>query len=122
MDVSVETAKSLGLTAEEFDKIQQILGRMPNFTELSIFSVMWSEHCSYKNSILQLKTLPRSGKRLLVAAGEENAGLVDIGGGLGCVFKIESHLQPSSHTRVQPQGLVVFTAIFSPWALARLPR
>lgn len=96
MDVSVSTAKSLGLTAEEFEKIQQILGRMPNFTELSIFSVMWSEHCSYKNSILQLKTLPRSGKRLLVGAGEENAGLVDIGDGLGCVFKIESHNHPSA--------------------------
>jgi phosphoribosylformylglycinamidine synthase len=96
MDVSVETAKSLGLTADEFDKIQQILGRMPNFTELSIFSVMWSEHCSYKNSILQLKTLPRSGKRLLVGAGEENAGLVDIGDNLGCVFKIESHNHPSA--------------------------
>ncbi len=96
MDVSVETAKSLGLTAEEFDKIQQIMGRVPNFTELSIYSVMWSEHCSYKNSILQLKTLPRSGKRLLVAAGEENAGLVDIGDGLGCVFKIESHNHPSA--------------------------
>jgi len=96
MDVTVETAKSLGLTAEEFERIQQILGRMPNFTELSIFSVMWSEHCSYKNSILQLKTLPRSGKRLLVGAGEENAGLVDIGDGLGCVFKIESHNHPSA--------------------------
>ncbi len=96
MDVSVETAKSLGLTADEFEKIKQILGRVPNFTELSIFSVMWSEHCSYKNSILQLKTLPRSGKRLLVAAGEENAGLVDIGDGLGCVFKIESHNHPSA--------------------------
>ncbi|MDO8367140.1 MAG: phosphoribosylformylglycinamidine synthase subunit PurL [Saprospiraceae bacterium] len=96
MDVNVETAKSLGLTADEFEKIKQILGREPNFTELSIFSVMWSEHCSYKNSILQLKTLPRSGKKLLVAAGEENAGLVDIGGGLGCVFKIESHNHPSA--------------------------
>ena len=96
MDVSVEIAKSLGLTADEFEKIKQILGRVPNFTELSIFSVMWSEHCSYKNSILQLKTLPRSGKKLLVAAGEENAGLVDIGGGLGCVFKIESHNHPSA--------------------------
>ncbi len=96
MDVTVEIAKSLGLTADEFDKIQQILGRMPNFTELSIFSVMWSEHCSYKNSILQLKTLPRSGKRLLVGAGEENAGLVDIGDDLGCVFKIESHNHPSA--------------------------
>lgn len=96
MDVSVETAKSLGLTADEFVKIQEILGRMPNFTELSIFSVMWSEHCSYKNSILQLKTLPREGERLLVGAGEENAGLVDIGDDLGCVFKIESHNHPSA--------------------------
>ncbi|MCC6413290.1 MAG: phosphoribosylformylglycinamidine synthase subunit PurL [Saprospiraceae bacterium] len=93
---TVETAKSLGLTADEFEKIQQILGRVPNFTELSIFSVMWSEHCSYKNSILQLKTLPRDGKRLLVGAGEENAGLVDIGDGLGCAFKIESHNHPSA--------------------------
>ncbi len=72
------------------------MGRVPNFTELSIYSVMWSEHCSYKNSILQLKTLPRSGKRLLVGAGEENAGLVDIGDGLGCAFKIESHNHPSA--------------------------
>ena len=93
---TVETAKSLGLTPDEFQKIQDVLGRMPNFTELSIFSVMWSEHCSYKNSILQLKTLPRSGGRLLVGAGEENAGLVDIGDGLGCVFKIESHNHPSA--------------------------
>ncbi|MBX2892185.1 MAG: phosphoribosylformylglycinamidine synthase subunit PurL [Saprospiraceae bacterium] len=96
MDVTVETAKSLGLTAEEFEKIKEIMGRVPNFTELSIYSVMWSEHCSYKNSILQLKTLPRSGKRLLVGAGEENAGLVDIGDGLGCAFKIESHNHPSA--------------------------
>jgi phosphoribosylformylglycinamidine synthase subunit PurL len=93
---TVETAKSLGLTPAEFEKIIEILGRTPNFTELSIYSVMWSEHCSYKNSILQLKTLPRKGKRLLVEAGEENAGLVDIGGGLGCVFKIESHNHPSA--------------------------
>ena len=96
MESTVETAKNLGLTAEEFEKIREILGRTPNFTELSIYSVMWSEHCSYKNSILQLKTLPRSGKRLLVGAGEENAGLVDIGDGLGCAFKIESHNHPSA--------------------------
>ena len=96
VEPTVETAKSLGLTADEFEKIKEILGRTPNFTELSIYSVMWSEHCSYKNSILQLKTLPRDGKRLLVAAGEENAGLVDIGDGLGCVFKIESHNHPSA--------------------------
>lgn len=93
---TVDTAKSLGLTSAEFDKIIEILGRTPNFTELSVYSVMWSEHCSYKNSILQLKTLPRSGKRLLVGAGEENAGLVDIGDGLGCAFKIESHNHPSA--------------------------
>ena len=93
---SLETAQSLGLTADEFEKINAILGRSPNFTELSIFSVMWSEHCSYKNSILQLKTLPREGNRLLVGAGEENAGLVDIGDGLACAFKIESHNHPSA--------------------------
>jgi phosphoribosylformylglycinamidine synthase len=93
---TLETAKGLGLTADEFEKIKDILGRTPNFTELSIYSVMWSEHCSYKNSILQLKTLPREGGRLLVGAGEENAGLVDIGDGLACAFKIESHNHPSA--------------------------
>ncbi len=93
---TLETAQSLGLTPAEFEEIKAILGRVPNFTELSVYSVMWSEHCSYKNSILQLKTLPRSGKRLLVGAGEENAGLVDIGDGLGCAFKIESHNHPSA--------------------------
>ena len=94
--VTVETAKQLGLTPEEFERIKEILGRVPNFTELSIFSVMWSEHCSYKNSIKYLKTLPREGGRLLVGAGEENAGLVDIGNGLACAFKIESHNHPSA--------------------------
>lgn len=93
---NVETAQKLGLLPEEFDRICEILGRVPNFTELSIFSVMWSEHCSYKNSIIHLKKLPRSGGRLLVGAGEENAGLVDIGDGLGCAFKIESHNHPSA--------------------------
>ncbi|PHI21677.1 phosphoribosylformylglycinamidine synthase II [Lewinellaceae bacterium SD302] len=94
--VNYEVAKNLGLTAEEFDRIKEIMGREPNFNELSIFSVMWSEHCSYKNSITWLKTLPRDGERLLVGAGEENAGLVDIGGGLACAFKIESHNHPSA--------------------------
>lgn len=93
---TVETARSLGLLPEEFEKIVEILGRTPNFTELSLYSVMWSEHCSYKNSILQIKTLPRSGGRLLVSAGEENAGLVDIGEGWACAFKIESHNHPSA--------------------------
>lgn len=93
---TVETAEKLGLLPEEFEKIKGILGRTPNFTELSIFSVMWSEHCSYKNSITWLKTLPRTGSKMLVEAGEENAGMVDIGDGLACVFKIESHNHPSA--------------------------
>jgi phosphoribosylformylglycinamidine synthase len=94
--VTVETAKELGLLPEEFEKINEVLGRTPNFTELSIYSVMWSEHCSYKNSIKWLKTLPKDGKHILAKAGEENAGLVDIGGGLACAFKIESHNHPSA--------------------------
>ena len=93
---TVETAQKLGLLPEEFDKIKTILGRTPNFTELSIFSVMWSEHCSYKNSIVWLKTLPKKSARMLAEAGEENAGLVDIGDGLACSFKIESHNHPSA--------------------------
>ncbi len=93
---TVDTAKQLGITAEEFGLISEVLGRVPNFTELAAYSVMWSEHCSYKNSIKWLKTLPRDGKKLLVKAGEENAGLADIGDGLGVVFKIESHNHPSA--------------------------
>ena len=92
----LETAQELGILPEEYNQIKEILGREPNFNELSIFSVMWSEHCSYKNSIKWLKTLPREGKHLLVEAGEENAGLVDIGDGLACAFKIESHNHPSA--------------------------
>lgn len=92
----VATAQQLGLLPEEFDKICSILGRTPNFNELSIYSVMWSEHCSYKNSIVWLKTLPKDGERMLAKAGEENAGLVDIGDGVACAFKIESHNHPSA--------------------------
>ena len=90
------TAQKLGLRDEEYQKVQEILGRVPNFTELSIFSIMWSEHCSYKNSIRLLKTLPRTGPKLLAEAGQENAGLVDIGDGWACAFKIESHNHPSA--------------------------
>ena len=92
----LEAAKNLGLLPEEFERIKSILGRTPNFTEVSIFSVMWSEHCSYKNSISWLKTLPKEGPHMLAKAGEENAGLVDIGDGLACCFKIESHNHPSA--------------------------
>jgi phosphoribosylformylglycinamidine synthase subunit PurL len=94
--VTLEAAQKLGLLPEEFEKIKEILGRTPNFTELSLYSVMWSEHCSYKNSIHWLKTLPKDGPHMLAKAGEENAGLVDIGDGLGCCFKIESHNHPSA--------------------------
>ena len=94
--VNIELAKEHGLTGEEYGRILEVLGRVPTYTELGIYSVMWSEHCSYKNSIAMLKTLPRSGGRLLVAAGEENAGLVDIGSGLAVAFKIESHNHPSA--------------------------
>lgn len=91
-----EMALQLGLTKEEFQKVKEILGREPNFCEVSIYSAMWSEHCSYKNSIKWLKTLPKKGEHLLAEAGEENAGLVDIGDGLACAFKIESHNHPSA--------------------------
>ena len=94
MEITAKTAGELRLTEEEFELIKQKLGRTPNFTELCAFSGMWSEHCSYKNSIKWLKTLPRSGGRMLVAAGEENAGLMDLGNGWGVVFKIESHNHP----------------------------
>jgi phosphoribosylformylglycinamidine synthase len=96
MEVTVNTAAQLRITEEEFELIRKKLKRTPNFNELCAFSGMWSEHCSYKNSIRWLKTLPRDGKKMLVKAGEENAGLMDIGDGYGVVFKIESHNHPSA--------------------------
>ncbi|NTU93529.1 MAG: phosphoribosylformylglycinamidine synthase subunit PurL [Chlorobiaceae bacterium] len=95
-EVNLKLAQEHGLNAEEYDKIVSVLGRTPSFTEIGIFSVMWSEHCSYKNSIAVLKTLPREGGALLTKAGEENAGLVDIGDNLAVAFKIESHNHPSA--------------------------
>ena len=95
-EATLDQAQEMGLMPEEFDAIIALLGRTPNFTEMCIYSVMWSEHCSYKNSIKWLKTLPKKGPHMLVEAGEENAGLVDIGDGLGCCFKIESHNHPSA--------------------------
>lgn len=94
--VTPEVVKQHGLTPEEFEAIKTKLGREPNFTELGIYSVMWSEHCSYKNSIALIKTLPRDGDSILAKAGEENAGAVDIGDGLAVIFKIESHNHPSA--------------------------
>lgn len=97
--VTLEDAKEHGLLAEEFEQIIKIMGRVPNSTELGIFSGMWSEHCSYKNSILLLKTLPTESELALTKTGEENAGALDIGDGLAVVFKIESHNHP---TAVEP--------------------
>jgi len=96
IETSLETAKELGLNEAEWEQILKYLNRKPTYTELGVYSVMWSEHCSYKNSILELKKLPRKGGRLLVEAGEENAGLIDIGDGYAIAFKIESHNHPSA--------------------------
>src|SRR5436190_15457404 len=95
-EVNLSLAKEFGLIEEEYNRILEILGRTPTYTELGIFSVMWSEHCSYKNSIAGLKKLPRSGGRLLVGASEENVGLVDIGDNYAIAFRIESHNHPSA--------------------------
>ncbi len=95
-EITLDLALAHGLTEEEYEEIKRLLGRTPTYTELGVYSVMWSEHASYKNSIELLKTLPRSGGHLLVGAGEENAGLVDIGDGLAVCFKIESHNHPSA--------------------------
>jgi len=94
--IDKELMKAHGLIDEEYERIKKFLGREPNFTELGIFSVMWSEHCSYKSSKLILKKLPTKGEKILVGAGEENAGVVDIGDGLAVAFKIESHNHPSA--------------------------
>jgi len=94
--VTPELVKQHGLTPEEFERIKKILGREPNFTELGIFSVMWSEHCSYKNSRKELRKFPTTGANVLVKAGEENAGVVDIGDGWAIAFKMESHNHPSA--------------------------
>ncbi|MGB6823529.1 MAG: AIR synthase related protein, partial [Candidatus Acidiferrales bacterium] len=92
--ITAEVAAEHGLTAEEFARVQKILGRDPSITELGVFSVMWSEHCSYKSSKVHLKRLPTTGSRVVQGPGE-NAGVVDIGDGLVAVFKIESHNHPS---------------------------
>ncbi len=94
--ITPEVIAKHGITPEEYERIREILGRDPNFTELGVFSVMWSEHCSYKNSKLELKKFPTTGLRVLVKAGEENAGVIDIGDGWAIAFKMESHNHPSA--------------------------
>src|SRR5215212_2184532 len=92
--ITPELIKSHGLTGEEYDRVKELLGREPSFTELGIFSVMWSEHCSYKSSRVHLRRLPTTGEAVLQGPGE-NAGIVDVGGGLAAAFKVESHNHPS---------------------------
>src|SRR4051794_28349458 len=94
--ITPELVQKHNLTPDEFSKIKEILGRDPSYTELGIFSVMWSEHCSYKNTRPLLKTFPTKSPKILVGAGEENAGIIDIGDGLAIAFKIESHNHPSA--------------------------
>src|SRR5512136_2391720 len=94
--ITPELVAKHNLTPEEYAHVKQILGREPSYTELGIFSVMWSEHCSYKNTRPLLKTFPTKSKKILVGAGEENAGIIDIGDGLAIAFKIESHNHPSA--------------------------
>src|SRR3954466_1301270 len=94
--ITPELVKQHGLTSEEYERIKAVLGRDPSYTELGIFSVMWSEHCSYKNTRPLLKGFPTKSPRILVGAGEENAGIIDIGDGLAIAFKIESHNHPSA--------------------------
>ncbi len=95
-EVNVKLSEEMGLTENEFNEIKKLLGREPNFTELGVFSAMWSEHCSYKNSRKLFSLFPTKGKHVLVGAGEENSGIIDIGDGLGVAFKIESHNHPSA--------------------------
>ena len=95
-EITPEVIEEHGITPEEYERILEVLGREPNFTELGIFSVMWSEHCSYKNTRLLLKTFPTQSPKVIVAAGEENAGVIDMGDGLGVAFKLESHNPPSA--------------------------
>src|ERR1700726_2153659 len=95
-EITPELVRGHGLTEEEYERVKAILGRQPNFTELGVFSVMWSEHCSYKNTRLELKKFPTTGPNVLVKAGEENAGVIDIGDGWAVAFKMESHNHPSA--------------------------
>jgi len=110
--ITPELIAKHGLSPDEYQRIKDILKRDPNFTELGIFSVMWSEHCSYKNSRLELRKFPTTGPLVLVKAGEENAGVIDIGDGWGVAFKMESH----NHPRARPPASAEFCATSSPWA------
>ena len=113
MVIDDATVEAHGLSCEEYQRLLDILGREPTETELGIFSVMWSEHCSYKSSRIHLKTLPTDGPRVLQGPGE-NAGALDIGDGLAAVFKIESHNHPSFIEPYQGAATVSYTHLTLP--------
>jgi hypothetical protein len=120
--VTLDLARGLGLTADEYDRIIKRLGREPSYTELGLFSALWSEHCAYKHSKVFLRRLPQAGRRVLQGPGE-NAGALDIGDGWAVVFKIESHNHPSLHRALQalPPELVEFSATFFTMGARRSP-
>jgi phosphoribosylformylglycinamidine (FGAM) synthase-like enzyme len=120
--VTPQVLATHSITAEEYSRILDALGRVPSLTELGIFSVMWSEHCSYKSSRVHLKRLPTESERVVQGPGE-NAGIIDVGDGWACAFKIESHNHPSYIEPFQgaATGVGGICATFSPWALDRWP-
>ena len=121
--ITPEVLSQHGITDSEYQRITGILKREPTLTELGIFSVMWSEHCSYKSSRVHLKRLPTKGPAVLQGPGE-NAGIIDIGDGLAVAYKIESHNHPSyiEPFRELRPAWAAFCATSSPWVPARLPR
>jgi phosphoribosylformylglycinamidine (FGAM) synthase-like enzyme len=120
-EITPEIVKQHGLTDEEYERIVRILGRYPTLTELGIFSVMWSEHCSYKSSKPHLRRLPTEGSKVIQGPGE-NAGIVDIGDDYAIAFKIESQIIPalSSLFRERQPVSAAFCGISSPWGHVRL--
>src|SRR5436190_12367280 len=121
--ITPEVIATHNLSPEEFNRIKASLGREPNLVELGVFSVMWSEHCSYKSSRIHLQRLPTKGERVIVPPGE-NAGVVDVGDGWCAAFKIESHNHPASSNlfREPPRASVESCVTSSRWARVQLPR
>ena len=121
--ITPEVVAAHNLTSEEFDRIRELLGREPTFVELGVFSVMWSEHCSYKSSRVHLKRLPTTGERVIVPPGE-NAGVVDVGDGWCAAFKESRTTTPSSSSRfrARPRASAGYFETSSRWARAPSPR
>ena len=121
-EITPEIVAQHGLSPEEYDRVLHALGREPNLVELGIFSVMWSEHCSYKSSRIHLKKLPTTGPQVICGPGE-NAGVVDIGDGQAAIFKMESHNHPATSSRIRARrpASAASCATCSRWARGRSP-